>query len=103
MFEPYKVGAHGDLAISYLQFVDDTLLMGAKCWGNIRILKFVLMLFEFTSGSKVNFHKSILYGVKVSDSWLLEAASTVNMVGFLLYIWGYLLVVIRGRLFFGTL
>jgi len=36
------------------------------------------MLFEFTSGSKVNFHKSILYGVKVSDSWLLEVASAMH-------------------------
>jgi len=48
MFEPYKVGGHGDVAISHLQFVDDTLLMGAKCWGNIRILKSVLMLFELS-------------------------------------------------------
>jgi len=78
MFEPYKVGTIGDVAISHLQFADDTLLMGAKSWGNIRILISVLMLFELTSGLKVNFHKSMLYGVNVFDSWLHEAVSVMH-------------------------
>jgi len=78
MFEPYKVGAHGDVAISHLQFADDTLLMGAKSWGNFRILKSVMMLSELISGLKVNFHKSMLYGVNVSVSWLHEAASVMH-------------------------
>ena len=78
MFEPYKVGTHGDVVISHLQFADDTLLMGAKSLGNIRILKFLLRLFEFTYGLKVNFHKSMLYWINVSDSWLHEAASVMH-------------------------
>jgi len=30
MFKAYEVGAHDDVAISHLQFADDTLLMGDK-------------------------------------------------------------------------
>jgi exonuclease III len=78
MFASYRVGAHGNVDISHLQFADDTLLVGVKSWGNIRILKSVLMLFESVSGLKVNFHKSMLYGVNVADSWLHEAASVLH-------------------------
>jgi len=78
MFATYEVGAHGDFAISHLQFADDNLLMGVKSWENIRILKSVLMLFEYVFGLKVNFHKSMLYGVNISDSWLHEAASVLH-------------------------
>ncbi|GAU27978.1 hypothetical protein TSUD_373730 [Trifolium subterraneum] len=38
----------------------------------------VLILFESISGLKVNFHKSMLFGVNVNDSWLHEAASVMN-------------------------
>jgi hypothetical protein len=78
MFIPYRVGAHGNVDISHLQFADDTLLVGVKSWGNIRILKSVLMLFKSVSGLKVNFHKSMLYGVNVADSRLHEAASVLH-------------------------
>ena len=78
LFAPYTVGAHGNVDISHLQFVDDTLLVGVKSWGNIRILKSVLLLFESVSGLKVNFHKSMLYEVNVAGSWLHEAASVLH-------------------------
>jgi hypothetical protein len=78
MFAAYEVGAHDDVPISHLQFADDTLLMKVKSWANIIILKSVLMLFEYVSGLKVNFHKSMLYGVNISDSWLHEAASVLH-------------------------
>jgi len=38
----------------------------------------VLLLFEEVSGLKVNFHKSMLTGVNVSDFWLSEAALVMN-------------------------
>lgn len=38
----------------------------------------VLILFEAVSGLKINFHKSLLVGVNVVDSWLTEAASLLN-------------------------
>ena len=47
-------------------------------WANIRALKALLLLFEASSGLKVNFHKSMLVDVKIHDSWLVEAASILN-------------------------
>jgi len=78
MFAPYMVGAQGAVDISHLQFADDTLLVVDKSWGNIRILRSVLALFESVSSLKVNFHKSMLYGVNVAGSWLHEAASVLH-------------------------
>ena len=36
------------------------------------------MLFESLSGLKVNFHKSMLFGVNVNDSWFHEAAVVMH-------------------------
>jgi len=41
-------------------------------------MRAVLILFEEVSGLKVNFHKSMLTGVNVPESWLSEAASVMN-------------------------
>ncbi|KEH15928.1 potassium transporter-like protein, putative, partial [Medicago truncatula] len=58
---------------------DDTLLIGDRSWANIRAWKALLLLFEATSGLKVmNFHKSMLVGVNIHDSWLAEAPSVLN-------------------------
>jgi len=64
--------------LSYFQFVDDTLIIGEKSWLNVRSMRDVLFLFEEVSGLKVNFHKSMLTGVNVSDSWLTEASLVMN-------------------------
>ncbi|GAU23785.1 hypothetical protein TSUD_26930 [Trifolium subterraneum] len=61
-FTPYTVGAQNSVAISHLQFADDTLLVGVKSWANVRALRAVLILFERISGLKVNFHKSLPIG-----------------------------------------
>jgi hypothetical protein len=63
--------------VSHLQFAEDTLLMGVKSWANVRALQTVFALFVAVSGLKVNFHKSMLVGVNVVESWLAEAASGV--------------------------
>ena len=78
LFEGYKVGLNNPMVVSHLQFVDDTLLLGIKSWANVRALRAVLVLFEEMSGLKVNFHKSLLVGVNISDSWLVEATSILN-------------------------
>jgi hypothetical protein len=78
LFEGYKVGAQNSLVVSHLQFADDTLLLGCKSWANVRALRAVLLLFEAMSGLKVNFNKSLLVGVNISDSWLAEAATILN-------------------------
>jgi hypothetical protein len=74
MFTGYSVGEQTSLTVSHLQFADDTLLVGEKSWANVRALRAVLVLFELMSGLKVNFHKSMLVGVNISDSWMHEAA-----------------------------
>jgi hypothetical protein len=38
----------------------------------------VFVLFELMSGLKVNFYKSMLVGVNISDSWLNEVASALR-------------------------
>ena len=75
LFTGYKVGASDLVSITHLQFTDDTLLVGTRSWANIRALKTMLILFEASSGLKVNFHKSMLFGINIHDSWLTEAAS----------------------------
>jgi hypothetical protein len=77
-FTGYNVGDQGALTVSHLQFADDTLLLGAKSWANVRALRGVLVLFELMSGLKVNFHKSMLVGVNITDSWLHEAATALR-------------------------
>ena len=69
---------HGKTSISHLHFTNDTLLVGVKIWANIRALKVVLILFEVIPRLKFNFHKSMLFEVIVSDSWLHEDASIMH-------------------------
>jgi len=78
LFTPYSIGTSTVVPVSHLQFADDTLLVGIKSWSNVRALKAVLILFESISGLKVNFNKSMLFGVNVNDSWLHEAASVMS-------------------------
>lgn len=75
LYEGYKVGG---LALSHLQFADDTLIFGRKCLQNLWTIKAVLQLFELVSRLKVNFHKSQLLGLNVDGVWLQEAASFLN-------------------------
>ncbi|XP_024628603.1 uncharacterized protein [Medicago truncatula] len=69
LFNGYSV------VVSHLQFADDTLLLGHKSWANVRALRATLLLFESMSGLKVNFNKSLLVGINISDSCLSDAAS----------------------------
>ena len=64
--------------MTHLQFADDTLIIGEKRWLNVRSIRAVLLLLEEVSGLKVNFHKSMLTGVNIPDSWLSAAASVMN-------------------------
>jgi hypothetical protein len=68
LIEGYKVGTNNSMVVSHLQFPDDTLLLGVKSWANVRALRAVLLLFEEMFGLKVNFHKTLLVGVNISDS-----------------------------------
>jgi len=78
LFTSYGVGAVNSVVVSHLQFADDTLLLCTKSWANVRALRAVLTLFAKMSGLKVNFHKSLLVGINIGESWLSEAASILN-------------------------
>jgi len=78
LFTGYMVGAHNVTVLSHLQFADDTLLLSTKSWANVRALREILTLFEAMSGLKVNYHKSILVGINVDESWLSEAALVLS-------------------------
>ena len=78
IFKGYSVGRRNPVVVSHLQFVDDALILGEKSWANVRSMRVVLMLFESLSGLKVNFSKSQLAGVNVSESWLVEAATAMH-------------------------
>jgi len=78
IFVGYTVGATASMSVTHLQFADDTLLLGTRCWANVRAMRAILVLFEAMSGLKVNFNKSMLVGVNVSNSWLNEAASVLR-------------------------
>lgn len=78
LFHGYCVGSHDPLMVSHLQFADDTLILCEKSWANIRALRATLLIFEELSGLKVNFSKSLLVGVNVPGSWLLEASLVFN-------------------------
>jgi len=78
IFEGYKVGTPSSVSVTHLQFADNTLILGLKSWANVWAMRAVLVLFEAMSGLKVNFNKSLLVGVNVSDSWLNEEAFVLH-------------------------
>jgi len=78
LFKGYGVGRVGEVRLTHLQFVDDTLILSEKSWLNVRSMHAVFLLFDEISELKVNFRKSMLTGVNVNDSWLVEAALVMN-------------------------
>ncbi|GAU47276.1 hypothetical protein TSUD_94650 [Trifolium subterraneum] len=77
-FSGYSVGMQNSVSVSHLQFADDTLLLGTKSWANVRAMRETLVLFETMSSLKVNFSKSMLVGVNISDTWLHAAATALR-------------------------
>ncbi|XP_024640546.1 uncharacterized protein [Medicago truncatula] len=78
LFNAYGIGPQSEIKISHLQFADDTIIIGEKCWLNVHTIRAVLLLLEEVSGLKVKFNKSMLTGVNISHNWLTEAASVLN-------------------------
>jgi len=78
LFTGYSIGGDAEVRLTYLQFADDSLIIGEKSWLNVHTMRSVLLLFEELSGLKVNFHKSMFTGVNIPVSWLLEAAMMMN-------------------------
>ncbi|MCH79323.1 LINE-1 reverse transcriptase like [Trifolium medium] len=76
-FKPFYVGRDG-LPVSILQYADDALCIGEASVENLWTLKAVLRGFELASGLKVNFWKSNIIGVNVSNDFLEMAATFLN-------------------------
>jgi hypothetical protein len=76
-FKPFLVG-RGQLPISILQYADDTLCIGEASVGNLWTLKAILRGFELASGLKVNFFKSCIIGVNISNEFLDMASNFLN-------------------------
>jgi hypothetical protein len=76
-FQPFLVG--GDrMAVSLLQYADDTLCIGEATVENLWTLKAVLRGFEMVSGLKVNFWKSCVMGINVSEEFIGMASNFLN-------------------------
>jgi hypothetical protein len=68
-FNGFRVG-NSDLVVSHLQYADDTLCIGEASIANLWSLKTLLRGFKMCSGLKINFSKSSLIGVNVSQDFL---------------------------------
>jgi hypothetical protein len=73
-FNPFLVGK-GCMSVSILQYADDTLCIGETMVDNLWAIKAVLRGFEIV---KVNFWKSCIMGVNVTDDFLCMAAGFLN-------------------------
>nr|GEU29167.1 hypothetical protein [Tanacetum cinerariifolium] len=77
LFHGVKLGVD-NVHISHLQFADDALIMGEWSLLNAKNLSRILTCFHLASGLKVNFHKSNLFGVGVTNSEVKSLASTIG-------------------------
>ncbi|GAB4857205.1 hypothetical protein Ancab_040518 [Ancistrocladus abbreviatus] len=75
-FEGCQVGKE-DFRISFLQYADDTLIMGNATEENVWAIKCVLRGFELVSGIRVNYHKSALIGIYCDSLWLNRMADAL--------------------------
>ena len=76
-FKPVEVGSD-KVAVSLLQFADDSIIVGDWSLENLRMVKCVLRCFELASGLKINFQKSSIVGFGVEDTELSTAAQYLN-------------------------
>lgn len=72
-FKGFKI--NGEEKVHILQFADDTIIFGDGGSDDLWRIKAILRGFEMTSGLRVNFCKSNIYGINVRNL-TLEAASS---------------------------
>ncbi|XP_071713260.1 uncharacterized protein [Rutidosis leptorrhynchoides] len=77
LFKGVEIG-NDKIKVSHLQYADDTIFLGEWSRANAYSLQNLLKCFELTSGLKVNFNKSCLYGVGVSDDEVKIVASRLG-------------------------
>lgn len=64
--------------VSHLQFADDTILFLDASKENIKNTKMCLAIFEVIAGLSINLDKSLLAGIHVEQSHLLEMAGVMG-------------------------
>lgn len=67
-----------DLVVSHLQYADDTLCIGKVSVQNLWTMKAILRGFQMVSGLKINFSKSSLVGINVSEDFMAMACDFLN-------------------------
>ncbi|XP_028099924.1 uncharacterized protein LOC114299400 [Camellia sinensis] len=67
-----------DLVITHLQYADDTILFCEAEWGEIGNVKRILRCFEMLSGLKINYHKSVVCGIGISEDLTKGFADKLN-------------------------
>lgn len=72
-FNPFKYGVEEKCI--FLQFPDDTIIIGESSSDNLWSLKVLLRGFELVSGLRINFVKSNVFGVNVGD-WIMNSGTT---------------------------
>jgi hypothetical protein len=77
LYRGFAVGG-SSVAISHLQYADDTLCIGEASVENLWALKAILRGFEMASGLKVNYWKSGLVGVNVPSAFMDTACMFLN-------------------------
>lgn len=76
-YEPAEIGSK-KVKVIHLQFADDTVFLGTTKEENVWVMKRILRNMELLSGLKVNFDKSCLFGVNISESILHEMADILE-------------------------
>ncbi|XP_058741002.1 uncharacterized protein LOC131613339 [Vicia villosa] len=66
---------YGKGFIDVLQFAEDTLMVEDGSWNHLWAIKWVLTSFHLISGLGINFHKSKLIGINLSENFLEVARS----------------------------
>lgn len=97
-FNGFKFG-NGQVVVSHLQYVDDSILVGEASFKNMWEMKTILSCFELVSGLKVNFIKSSIFGVNVDEGFLEGEANFLccTIGDILLSTWAYRLGLIQGN------
>ncbi|GKD67130.1 putative RNA-directed DNA polymerase, partial [Tanacetum coccineum] len=66
------------VSVSHLQYADDTIFFGEWNKENAKTLMCILKCFEEVSGLKVNYNKSKVYGIGVTERELSDTASWIG-------------------------
>ena len=66
--------------VSHLQFADDTILFCDSSLEEVSNFKMILRCFELMSGLRINFHKSLVFGIGVSEETLNMVALSLDCV-----------------------